>query len=72
MATIKDVARLAGVGVGTASRTLSGNGFVSPAAQAKVHAAIAELDFRPSHIGRALSANSLGMIGIFVSFFRSK
>ncbi|MES2934385.1 MAG: LacI family DNA-binding transcriptional regulator [Pseudomonadota bacterium] len=72
MATIKDVARLAGVGVGTASRALSGKGPVSREAVARVNAAIVELDFRPSHIARALSANSLGMIGIFVPFFRSK
>ncbi|MES2934384.1 MAG: LacI family DNA-binding transcriptional regulator [Pseudomonadota bacterium] len=66
MATIKDVARLAGVGVGTASRAISGKGPISPDAIARVQAAIAELDFRPSQIGRALSARSLGMIGVFV------
>jgi LacI family transcriptional regulator len=31
VATIKDVARLAGVGLGTASRVVSGKGAVSPA-----------------------------------------
>ncbi|RKP58885.1 substrate-binding domain-containing protein [Pararobbsia silviterrae] len=70
MATIKDVAKLAGVGVGTASRTISGKGSVSPEAAARVHAAIAALDFRPSSIGRALSKQSLGMIGLFVPSFR--
>jgi len=69
VATIKDVARLAGVGVGTASRVISGKGPVSPETAAKVHAAIAELDFRPSHIARALSAKSLGTIGVFVPAF---
>ncbi|HTJ91787.1 MAG TPA: substrate-binding domain-containing protein [Pararobbsia sp.] len=70
MATIKDVAKLAGVGVGTASRAISGKGSVSPEAAARVHAAIAALDFRPSSIGRALSKQSLGMIGLFVPSFR--
>ncbi|MEJ0002670.1 MAG: substrate-binding domain-containing protein [Pararobbsia sp.] len=70
MATIKDVARLAGVGVGTASRAISGKGSVSPDAAARVRAAIAALDFRPSSIGRALSTQSLGMIGLFVPSFR--
>lgn len=70
MATIKDVARLAGVGVGTASRAISGKGSVSPEAAARVQAAIAALDFRPSSIGRALSSQSLGMIGLFVPSFR--
>ncbi|CAB3779494.1 substrate-binding domain-containing protein [Pararobbsia alpina] len=70
MATIKDVARLAGVGVGTASRAISGKGSVSPEAAARVRAAIAALDFRPSSIARALSMQSLGVIGLFVPSFR--
>ncbi|MDO9193161.1 MAG: LacI family DNA-binding transcriptional regulator, partial [Undibacterium sp.] len=49
MATIKDVARLAGVGLGTASRVVSGRGSVSPATLERVKKAIEELDFRPSH-----------------------
>src|ERR1700675_1550223 len=54
----------------TASRAISGRGPVSADALARVQAAIAELNFRPSSIGRALSTQSLGMIGIFVpSFF---
>lgn len=70
MATLKDVAALAGVGMSTASRAISGRGPVSADALARVQAAIAELNFRPSSIGRALSTQSLGMIGIFVpSFF---
>jgi DNA-binding LacI/PurR family transcriptional regulator len=35
----------------------------------KSQAAIEQLNFRPSSIGRSLSAQSLGMIGIFASFF---
>ena len=37
MATIKDVAALAKVGVGTASRAISGKGAVSTEALARVH-----------------------------------
>jgi LacI family transcriptional regulator len=70
VATLKDVATLAGVGMSTASRAISGRGPVSADALARVQAAIAELNFRPSSLGRALSTQSLGMIGIFVpSFF---
>ncbi|MES2348149.1 MAG: LacI family DNA-binding transcriptional regulator, partial [Pseudomonadota bacterium] len=43
MATIKDVARLAGVGLGTASRVVSGRGSVSPATLARVKAAIEQI-----------------------------
>lgn len=69
MATLKEVAALAGVGMATASRTISGKGPVSAAAAARVHAAIEQLNFRPSSLGRALSTRSLGMIGIFVPTF---
>lgn len=70
MATIKDVARLAGVGVGTASRVITGRGSVSGEAAERVRAAIAELEFRPSSIARSLSGQSLGAIGLFVQTLR--
>ena len=54
MATIKDVARLAGVGVGTASRVVSGKGSVAAATAERVRKAINELEFRPSHAARTL------------------
>lgn len=69
MATIKDVARLAGVGVGTASRAISGNGAVSEQALAKVQAAVRQLSFKPSSAARALSLRQSGMIGVFVPVF---
>ena len=70
VATLKDVALLAGVGMSTASRAISGAGPVSPESLKKVQAAIEQLNFRPSSLGRSLSAKSLGIIGIFApSFF---
>lgn len=66
MATIKDVAKLAGVGLGTASRVVSGKGSVSPATLARVRQAIEELSFRPSHAARALLSGSSRMIGIYI------
>ena len=70
MATIKDVAKLAGVGVGTASRVISGKGSFSEAAAARVEAAARQLGFRPSAIARALSLKSTGTIGVFVPDFK--
>ncbi len=70
MTTIKDVARLAGVGVGTASRAISGKGSVSKEAAARVTAAAKQLGFKPSAIARALSLQSTGTIGIFVPDFK--
>lgn len=65
MATIKDVARLAGVGVGTASRVVSGRGSVAVTTAARVRKAIAELEFRPSHAARSLLSGSSQMIGVY-------
>lgn len=70
MVTIKDVAKLAGVGLGTASRVISGNGASSQAARERVEAAIRELDFRPSSVARALQQKSTGTIGVYVPDFR--
>ena len=70
MATIKDVARLAGVGVGTASRVISGKGSFSEAAATRVSDAARQLEFKPSAIARALSLRSTGTIGIFVPDFK--
>lgn len=69
MATIKDVALLAGVGVGTASRAISGKGAVSGDTRARVQGAVRALDFRPSRVARALSSRSLGMVGVYVPTF---
>jgi LacI family transcriptional regulator len=69
MATIKDVAKLAGVGVGTASRAISGKGAVSEATLARVQAAVQSLNFRPSSAARALSLRESGMVGVFVPTF---
>ncbi|NHZ82541.1 substrate-binding domain-containing protein [Massilia sp. CCM 8695] len=66
MANIKDVARLAGVGLGTASRVVSGKGSVSPATLERVKKAIAELDFRPSHAARSLLSGTSQMIGVYI------
>jgi LacI family transcriptional regulator len=69
VATLKDVAELAGVGLSTASRAISGKGPVSADAAARVQAAIVELNFRPSSIGRAMATQQLGIIGLFVPTF---
>ena len=70
MATIKDVARLAGVGVGTASRVVSGKGSVALATAERVREAIAELEFRPSHAARSLLSGSSQMIGVYIPILK--
>lgn len=70
MATIKDVARLAGVGVGTASRVVSGRGSVATATAERVRQAIAKLEFRPSHAARSLLSGSSQMIGVYIPMLK--
>jgi DNA-binding LacI/PurR family transcriptional regulator len=53
--TIEDVARAAGVGLGTASRALGGRPHVAADTRARVQAAARRLGYRPSAAARALS-----------------
>jgi LacI family transcriptional regulator len=64
--TMEDVARLAGVGRGTVSRVVNGQGRVSPEMVERVKKAIAALDFRPSHAGRALMTGFSQLIGVYI------
>jgi LacI family transcriptional regulator len=70
MATIKDVASLAGVGVGTASRVVSGKGSVAPATAERVKKAIDALNFRPSHAARTLLSGSSKMVGVYIPLLK--
>lgn len=65
-ATIKDVARRAGVGVATVSRVLSGSGAVSETTRERVLRAARELEYRPSALGRSLKTQRTGTIGLVV------
>ncbi len=67
MATIYDVARMAGVSTGTVSRYLNQNGYVGVDARERIKVAIEELDFRPSSIARGLTNKRTRMIGFVVS-----
>ena len=69
MATIKDVALLAGGRIGTASRAISGKGAVSALTLERVQDAVRALNFRPSRVARALSSRRLGMVGVYVPTF---
>ncbi len=66
MATIRDVAKRAGVGVGTVSRVIASSGPVSADAASRVRRAIEELRFRPSHAARVLPKGQSQTIGVFV------
>jgi LacI family transcriptional regulator len=67
--TIRDVARVAGVGIGTVSRVINNSPSVKPITREKVMAAIAELNFKPHPIARSMISKRTGSIGIIVPFF---
>ncbi|MCY0884304.1 MAG: LacI family DNA-binding transcriptional regulator [Firmicutes bacterium] len=66
-ATLKDVARRAGVSLATVSRVVNHVGGVSPAIVERVERALAELDYRPNEIARGLRAGSTHMVAAIVS-----
>jgi DNA-binding LacI/PurR family transcriptional regulator len=66
MPTIKEVADLAGVSVGTVSHVVSGSVPVSEALRLKVEAAIRELDYHPNHVARSLKTSRTRTLGIIV------
>jgi DNA-binding LacI/PurR family transcriptional regulator len=68
-ATIRDVARKAGVGVGTVSRVINGSPAVSAATRQKVLDAIETLDFSPNMVARRLSLGKTLTIGVIVPYF---
>lgn len=67
--TIRDVARRAGVGVGTVSRVLNSSPSVSKGTRRRVLAAIEELNFQPSPIARRLSLGKTLNVAVIVPFF---
>lgn len=56
MATIKDIAALAGVSRGTVDRVLNNRGSVNPATAEKINEIAKALDYKPNKAGLALAA----------------
>jgi DNA-binding LacI/PurR family transcriptional regulator len=68
-ATIRDVARHAGVSVATVSRVLNDIPVVRTEVRDRVRDAIAELGYRPSSTARSLSLGRSQAIGVVAPFF---
>jgi len=64
---LKDVAALAGVSLGSASRALNGAGNISPDILRRVQEASTTLGYRPNHAARALRSRSTRTVGCMVS-----
>jgi DNA-binding LacI/PurR family transcriptional regulator len=67
--TIRDVARTAGVGIGTVSRVLNDSPLVSEETRLKVLGAIELLDFSPSTVARRLSRGRSMAVAVIAPFF---
>ena len=67
-ATIRDVARRAGVSLATVSRALNGSSLVSEGTKKRIVAVAEELDFAPSLSARRLSLGKTQTITVVVSF----
>ena len=66
-ATLNDVAELAGVSVGTASRALSGNGRMRPETRRRVKDAAQSLDFRPNQQAQSLHTGRSWTVGLITT-----
>ena len=69
MATISDVAKRAGVGLGTVSRVLNGSPQVRESTRARVLEAIELLGYRPNPLARGLSRGRCQTLGVVIPFF---
>jgi LacI family transcriptional regulator len=63
-ATIKDVARIAGVSTQTVSRVINDRPDVAPETRERIHKVIKELDYRPSALARSLISQRSYTLGV--------
>ncbi|TDY46581.1 LacI family transcriptional regulator [Alicyclobacillus sacchari] len=66
LATIRDVAKRAGVAVSTVSRVINQSGYVGGETQRKVLSAMRELNFQPNRIARGLVSRQTSTIGLLI------
>jgi DNA-binding LacI/PurR family transcriptional regulator len=64
MATMNDVAKLANVSLSTVSYALNGKRPISEATRARILLAMAELDFQPNAMARALASKRSGILAL--------
>jgi len=67
MATIRDVAKRAGVSVATVSHVINGTRHVAPETAERVQRAMEELDYYPNAVAQSLRTRTTHAIGVVVS-----
>ena len=65
--TIKDIAKLSGVGVGTVSRILNNHPYVNPETKARILKIMEEHNYIPNDGARALKKSSTDHVGLLVT-----
>ena len=71
VATLKDVAALAGVSTSAVSRTFTQGASISPAMRARVEHAAAELGYRPNFLAASLTTGRTKLIGLVSNNFHN-
>lgn len=66
MATIKDVAEKAGISATTVSRVLNNRGYISEATRQLVYDTMAQLNYQPNELARALQRKQSNVIGLII------
>ncbi len=66
IATIRDVAKLAGVSVSTVSRYLNKSGYVNVETERSIKAAIEKLDYAPNQVARGLAGKKTNTIALIL------
>jgi len=66
MSSIKKVAEVAGVSVGTVSHVITGSVPVSESLRRRVQAAVRQLNYHPNHVARSLKTSKTRTLGIIV------
>lgn len=72
MATIKDVAKYANVGIATVSRVLNNSGYVSKETKEDVLRAIKELGYVPNELARNFQKKQTNIIGLIIPSSRQQ
>lgn len=71
VAKIRDVARVAGVGIGTVSRVINNSGPVKSETREKVLRVIEELEYVPNEIARSFKRKSSKLVGLMLPTIRN-
>lgn len=72
MATIKDIARRAGVSITTVSKVINNYSDISQETRDKVIKIMEDANYRPNAIARSLSTNKSNSIGVFLHYYPSR